>query len=75
MLIWKQIVLEAFVHTTMIFLAHGLPLNTKIIEPAMAKGKAWAYVAGFLYYAAALTLAVYIIHRITLHQLDKHGGQ
>lgn len=34
-----------------LFAAHAFPLNEKIIEPAMARHSAGAYVAGFFYYA------------------------
>jgi len=34
----------------MLFVSHEFFLNSRIIEPAMARHKDWAYPAGFVYY-------------------------
>ena len=44
--------LEALACTAVLFVAHSLYLNEKVIEPAMASGKNWSYPSGFVYYFA-----------------------
>ena len=61
---WFKIVIEALLCSLTLFVAHAMPLNTKTIEPAMVAKKRWAYPAGFLYYATALLLPIYIVHHI-----------
>ncbi len=59
---WFVLVLEALTASAALFAAHEIPVNTKHIEPAMARGSVIAYILGFFYYAAALSIPLALIH-------------
>lgn len=61
---WFKLVLEAVICTAALFIAHAIPLNTKVIEPAMSRKERWSYPAGFVYYSVAMTIAVYVAHKV-----------
>lgn len=59
---YTALALEALACTFVLFLAHDLFLNEKVIEPAMARGKSWSYPAGFAYYFAFIFGTLTIFH-------------
>ena len=61
---WFSLILEALICTSALFVAHYIPLNTKVIEPAMSRKEGWSYPAGFAYYAVALFAAVFVAHKV-----------
>ena len=61
---WFKLILEAIICTSALFIAHYLPLNSKVIEPAMSRKEGWSYPAGFVYYTAAIAIAVFASHRV-----------
>ena len=61
---WKNVLIEAFACSLMLFIAHEIPVNTKIIEPKMAGGQKNAYIAGLLYYTIFLIIPIYLCHKI-----------
>jgi hypothetical protein len=65
---WFNSFVEALVYTTVLFTVHGFAINEKVIEPAMARKEKWGYVAGFVYYALSLTVAVYVVRLIGSRQ-------
>lgn len=63
---WLILLIESIASSAFLFIAHGLPLNTKVIEPEMAKGNKIAFVFGLLYYAFFLAIPIYLSHKILL---------
>ena len=61
---WFKLILEAIICTAALFAAHAIPLNTKVIEPAMSRKEVWSYPAGFAYYSVALVIAVFVSHKL-----------
>lgn len=65
---WLILIVEAVACSAMLFIAHGFSLNTKVIEPKMAKGDRIAFVLGLFYYALFLLIPIYLSHKLLLHQ-------
>lgn len=61
---WLILIAEALACSATLYLAHEFPLNSKVIEPHMAKGSRIAYVGGLLYYAVFLLIPIYVFHKI-----------
>ena len=60
---WLHVIIEALLCSATLFAAHALPINGKVIEPAMVAKKQWAYPAGFLFYALALMLPIFSLSK------------
>lgn len=63
---WLELIVEAILCSAMLFIAHGLSINSKYIEKRMARGDRIAFVAGLFYYAAFMIVPIYLCHRLIL---------
>lgn len=60
---WLVILVEAVACAAMLFIAHGLAINVKFLEPRMAKGDRAIFVVALLYYALFLMIPIALSHR------------